>query len=174
MPSYFDLYLDPIDNDYVYENGTFLTVNDIRAACRQRLFLRLNTWRGEWFLNTEYGVPYLQSILRKNVNKVDIDSIFIAEINNEPLVARIVSFQTELNKENRTYSGTLIVEVAEGDVINESSIPPNAELIYTRPDNTVATTPCEIVDIESANRLYAHINFNMGYDQSGTWWNMWK
>lgn len=34
---------------------------------RQQLLIKLQLWTGEWFLDTEFGTPYLQSILGKQV-----------------------------------------------------------------------------------------------------------
>lgn len=34
---------------------------------RQQLLIKLKLWTGEWFLDTEFGTPYLQSILGKQL-----------------------------------------------------------------------------------------------------------
>jgi len=34
---------------------------------RQQLLIKLKLWVGEWFLDTEFGTPYLQSILGKQL-----------------------------------------------------------------------------------------------------------
>lgn len=34
---------------------------------RQQLLIKLKLWKGEWFLDTEFGTPYLQSILGKQL-----------------------------------------------------------------------------------------------------------
>lgn len=34
---------------------------------RQQLLIKLKLWRGEWFLDTEFGTPYLQSVLGKQL-----------------------------------------------------------------------------------------------------------
>jgi hypothetical protein len=34
---------------------------------RQQLLVKLKLWRGEWFLDTDFGTPYLQSILGKQL-----------------------------------------------------------------------------------------------------------
>lgn len=35
---------------------------------RQQLLIKLKLWTGEWFLDTEFGTPYLQSILGKQLS----------------------------------------------------------------------------------------------------------
>ena len=34
---------------------------------RQQLLIKLKLWTGEWFLDTEFGTPYLQDILGKQL-----------------------------------------------------------------------------------------------------------
>jgi hypothetical protein len=34
---------------------------------RQQLRVKLMLWKGEWFLDTEFGTPYLQSVLGKQL-----------------------------------------------------------------------------------------------------------
>jgi hypothetical protein len=34
---------------------------------RQQLLIKLKLWQGEWFLNTEFGTPYIQQILGKQL-----------------------------------------------------------------------------------------------------------
>ncbi len=95
----FDLYLDPSTNDIVYNSsGTFDPVTTTHELARQRLFVRLNTWMEEWFINTDFGVPYRQSILIKNITQAEIDAIFITKINNEELIEEISSYESELSR----------------------------------------------------------------------------
>lgn len=44
--------------------GEFLWVDGAERV-RQQLDFRLNLWRGEWFLDSEFGTPYVQQILGK-------------------------------------------------------------------------------------------------------------
>lgn len=44
-----------------------LSLVDGAARVRQQIQIKLKLWRGEWFLDTEFGTPYLQSILGKQL-----------------------------------------------------------------------------------------------------------
>lgn len=44
-----------------------LMLVDGAARVRQQLLIKLKLWRGEWFLDTEFGTPYLQQILGKQL-----------------------------------------------------------------------------------------------------------
>lgn len=44
-----------------------LKLVDKADQVRQQLLIKLKLWRGEWFLDTEFGTPYLQQILGKQL-----------------------------------------------------------------------------------------------------------
>ena len=44
-----------------------LKLVDKAEQVRQQLLIKLKLWRGEWFLDTEFGTPYLQQILGKQL-----------------------------------------------------------------------------------------------------------
>ena len=47
--------------------GIDLMLVDGAEQVRQQLLIKLKLWRGEWFLDTEFGTPYLQQILGKQL-----------------------------------------------------------------------------------------------------------
>jgi hypothetical protein len=44
-----------------------LSLVDGAARVRQQIQIKLKLWRGEWFLDTEFGTPYLPTILGKQL-----------------------------------------------------------------------------------------------------------
>lgn len=63
MPN--DLLLDD-SHDLRIINGDLVIVEGAERV-RQNLEIKLKLFRGEWFLDTEFGTPYLQSILGKQI-----------------------------------------------------------------------------------------------------------
>ena len=62
-----DLTLDTFTHDLTIVNND-LTMIDGAARVRQQLAIKLRLWTGEWFLDTEFGTPYLTNILGKQVS----------------------------------------------------------------------------------------------------------
>lgn len=63
-----DLYMNPETHDLDLTDNTFrLTETDIELT-RQRVDITLNAYRGEWFANILYGVPYIIN----NNNRIQI------------------------------------------------------------------------------------------------------
>lgn len=73
------------------------------VSLKQRLVIKLLTFRGEWFLDRSVGVDYFGSILGKNRSKEAIDSIFQKAILEERDVKSIVSFSSSVDKTTRDY-----------------------------------------------------------------------
>ena len=79
--------IDVTSNDLSFVTGS----DEVKQLLRQRLRMFL----GEWFLDTTKGIPYFQSILKKNPNPVSIDSAFKNEILETPGILEL--FEFELN-----------------------------------------------------------------------------
>lgn len=112
-----DFLLDSVEHDILWENGPLtqeFTTQPFTQTVGQRLKIRLLTWRNEWFLDTEYGPPYIQQVLGFKNKKETIDQIFQTEILKENGVKELISFDSTF--ENRIYSLTFQVRVNTGEV----------------------------------------------------------
>lgn len=69
---------------------------------RQQLKIKLKLWRGEWFLDTEFGTPYLQSILGKQLTLSGAITALKKSILEVDGVQRIDAFTYSFNREART------------------------------------------------------------------------
>ena len=110
-----DLKLDEFDADLVWVNGP-LTKTDVTQPftenVRQRLLIMLRTWSGEWFMDTEHGIPYMR-ILGQKVPKTTVDRIFQEKILAENGVKQILTFSSSLL--SRAYSAKFSVRCQNGD-----------------------------------------------------------
>ncbi len=166
-----DLYLDPDTNDLVYADGIFQAVSDYKELLRQRLYMQLNTFMGEWFINTDFGMPYRESILIKNITQAEVDAIFITKINEEDLVDEIVSYEGSLDKSTRKYSASFTVKVTNETIENPLVVTTTDEWDYTATDSSLASASCYTTE---ANSIYYHINFELPVDGIYTWINSWS
>lgn len=98
-----DLELDPNTGDLKISNqGAGIVMGAARV--RQNLEVKLRLWAGEWFLDTEFGTPYLDGVLGKQVSlNASIASIkkSILEVAD---VDRITDFSYAFNRATRTLS----------------------------------------------------------------------
>lgn len=110
-------------NDAIFINGS-LTTEGITSTpaevVAQRLSIRLQSFLGEWFLNTAYGIPYYQRILSKKTTKTAVDRIFQEQILSERGVREITSFTSTF--QNRQYEMSFRVRALDGSQTETISI----------------------------------------------------
>lgn len=103
--------------DATFVNGPDITSVVVRRApevVAQRLKIRLRTFFGEWFINTSYGVPYFQRILKKGIDKTTVDNLLREQILEEPGVLEIIAFNSDLDDYSRSYYCSFEIRTAEG------------------------------------------------------------
>lgn len=88
------------NNDLLISNYDFALVTGIDAIA-QELKIKLQWFLGEWFLDLSAGVPYLDEILIKNPNLVDIESFLKAYILDTRGVKELLSFTYVLDNRLR-------------------------------------------------------------------------
>ena len=96
-----DFYLN--DNIIVFQNGNVTYVNGA-ARVRQQIEFRLNLWKNEWFLDSQFGTPYLQDILGKRVTLNGALSAIRTEILAVEGVTGIVEFTYNFDRAERKLS----------------------------------------------------------------------
>ena len=74
-----DIALNESSHDIIIKDGDFLLIDNAERVAQQ-IKVKLLTLLGEWFLDTTWGVPYLQYILIKQPNKSLIYQILREQI----------------------------------------------------------------------------------------------
>jgi len=106
------------DIDITNNEATFIESTD---EVVQLLRQRLRTFFGEWFLDTEIGVPYHQEILKKNPNPTAMDAAFKNEILNTPGVIELTQFEMDIDPATRNLTLTFQCIATDG-IIDFSEI----------------------------------------------------
>ena len=87
------------DGDYMFGRlGNFLV--DTPKAVAQAIMTRLMLWAGEWFLDTEEGTPYHQSILGYGT-QMTRDLAIRQRILLTPGVTEIVAYSSSMGADRR-------------------------------------------------------------------------
>lgn len=84
------------DGDLSIDNNVFSFVSGIDYVA-QCLKIRLQFFLGEWFLNTNIGVPYFQSILVKNPNRIAVNNYIQMTILQSPDIIEITKYNADFN-----------------------------------------------------------------------------
>lgn len=104
-----DLALNAKSHDIVLRDGDMLLIDNAERVAQQ-IKIQLLTFYGEWYLDTTWGVPYLEYILVKNPNFTIIRQIFREQILSVDDVDSVESLDVKYDAQTRTmtldYSAT--------------------------------------------------------------------
>ena len=89
------------DGDLVIENGDVVIVDGL-AAIGQHVAMRLRSFKGEWFLDQNFGVPYLQEVLGKGTPATRLRAIFQEIILGTAGVVSVDSMELDYDGATRT------------------------------------------------------------------------
>jgi hypothetical protein len=116
-----DIYLNPVTNDIDITNSRITLTNTRKDNTRQRLHITLNAFKGEWFRNINYGIPYLENdnnsvqLLEKNTKDL-LDLEIRSAILNTDGIEELISYTSSLNSD-RVLTITFIARLADGSSI---------------------------------------------------------
>lgn len=103
-----DLYLDPDTGDLSIVGGDLVAIVNKQDAALQSVRMILNTYKGEWFRNILFGVPWIEnenndiSIVGKT-SKIVFDSYIRAAMLRGDYINSIISYNSVLDP----YTGAL-------------------------------------------------------------------
>jgi len=114
----FNLGLDTNTRDLKLTPGKNLSIVESPENVAQQIECRLETFRGEWFLDNTLGVPFFAQVLLKTNDKARLGAVFKAEILKLSEVIRIEQLESNIDKSTRTYNITkLVVKVQSGETV---------------------------------------------------------
>lgn len=101
MTDRFGLAINPATNDlHLRADGNLAVVTDAEAV-GQHAKQRLQTYAGEWFLDTVAGMPWLNSILGSAYDPALAESVVKAELLDTDGVTDITSFSVRFDRSTR-------------------------------------------------------------------------
>lgn len=96
-----DLFLDSTTHDLLIVNSD-LTMADGAERVRQQIDIKLKLWAGEWFLDNDFGTPYLESILGKQISLAGAVAAIKASILEIDGIDAITRFEFVFNRSTRS------------------------------------------------------------------------
>lgn len=94
--------------------------DDPAALLSQRIRHRLQTFRGECFLDRSVGVPYFSEVLKKNPDLRRVKNLLVATINGVEGVKKIIDFSVDFSARTREYKVVFKAEADDGTIVEGS------------------------------------------------------
>lgn len=96
-----DIALHANNHDILIKDGDFLLIDNAERVAQQ-IKVKLLTFLGEWFLDTTWGVPYLEYILVKQPNQELIKQILSEQISSVDDVKSLNALELDYQVKIRT------------------------------------------------------------------------
>lgn len=101
------------NGDYTFGSGDDTWLINSPECVAQSVKTRFELWRGQWFLDTSEGTPYVQSVLGKQ--RSDVYILAIRErLQTTPGVNSILSFNTNNDGTTRRVTFTATIDTIYG------------------------------------------------------------
>ena len=119
-----DLLIDEATHDLVIDQGFLAYTTDLELI-RQRLEITLKAYKGEWFANALYGVPYLENednkiqLLGKG-NRLLLELTIKRTILESPNITSLTSFVLEQDPTLRKIDITFTALTDDGSQITQT------------------------------------------------------
>ncbi len=110
---------DQQTNDLVVQNNR-LVIIDGADEVTQRVRARLRMFRGEWFLDTERGTPYFQTIFAKGTSSDAIAAAIKREILTVLGVVELLKYSQEINPATRLLTVDFTISAYDGKIVDIS------------------------------------------------------
>lgn len=116
-----NLYLDEITKDLSLNDKNDLRITQNKTEfVSQKIENKLSFFLGEWWLNVDLGLPYFQSIFKKNPDLNLINSLYIAEINSIDEIEEILEFETTFDTALRIFNVNFKVKISTDEIIQNT------------------------------------------------------
>lgn len=89
---------------------------------RQRIKQRLLTIQGEWFLNTDVGLPWFDQIIGKGAQEEQISALIIQNIAETEGVDAVIEFDLTFNRRARTMLVQFRVTALGTEILEELTL----------------------------------------------------
>jgi hypothetical protein len=104
--------------------GDIVLLTALAAEVSQRLTVRLNFFRGEWFLDQREGTPYYETILVKSPSDRIIRAVFGQVIRGTEGVAALEKFSYVINSRTRSLSINFQAKLVDGSTLRSTDFQP--------------------------------------------------
>lgn len=110
-----DFLLDPITGSLDFSSRDIQFTGNISEYVRQKLYLKLSIFKGEYFLKKSEGLPYFEDILIKNPDLRYVEDLIKTKIFEIPEIEAITSFTLDLNSSTRVMTINFTATLETGD-----------------------------------------------------------
>lgn len=112
-----NLAIDQTTGDLLEKAGQIKQVTGVDAVA-QRIYCKLKTYLGEFWLNRELGVPYYQVIFKKGVDLSIVNTLIKSYILSDDAIIEITEYTFSLDRVKREFTIAFSAKTTIGFISN--------------------------------------------------------
>ena len=114
--------VDPLTGDLTLtgDGSQILFTETTVDTLEQRIRTRLQTFRGEWYLDEGLGVPYFEEVMAKNPDVDRVRALLMTELAAVPGVGQILDFTVGFERADRRFTVNFKCRSADGETVEGS------------------------------------------------------
>lgn len=106
-----DLTIDVVTKDIKVTSAEVAFTSGVDSI-RQHLEIRLQTFLGEWFLDTNLGVSFFDDVFKKNPDITILNAVFTKQILDTPGVLSLTSLSFDLQNNRELFIDLSVITEA--------------------------------------------------------------
>lgn len=106
---------NPVVGDLRITGTRIAKIGTFGDAVAQAVSVALSWWRGEWFLDTSRGVPYLDEVFATGVSEASVAAVLRREVLKVDGVKRVIDCEVTVDRSRRFGSAEIVIETTEGE-----------------------------------------------------------
>lgn len=118
-----DFALEPGTNNFLLNKRGMTMTSDFLQYMQQKVRCCLSLLKGEWYLDTRLGIPYIPAWdLEKNGHKTILESAIRVKVSGINGIKKLLSFSSELDPKTRIFAVSFSAQCENGEVLEMNNV----------------------------------------------------
>lgn len=118
-----DFALEPGTNNFLMNKRGMIMTSDFLQYMQQKVRCCLSLLKGEWYLDTRLGIPYIPSWdMDKDGHRTIFESAIRVKISGISGIKKLLSFSSELDPKTRLFTVSFSAQCDNGEVLEMDNV----------------------------------------------------
>ncbi|MBO4507096.1 MAG: hypothetical protein J5747_00490 [Spirochaetaceae bacterium] len=119
-----DFALEPGTKNFLWKKRGMTMTSEHLQYMQQKVICCLSIFKGEWYLDTRLGLPYIPAWdIDKDGHRSILESAVRIKISGIVGIKKLLSFSSELDLKNRSFMVSFSAQCDNGEVLEMNGIP---------------------------------------------------
>ena len=118
-----DFALEPGTNNFLWKKRGMTMTSEYLQYMQQKVICCLSLFKGEWYLDTRLGIPYIPSWnMDKDGHRAILESAIRVKVSGISGIKKLLSFSSELDPKTRLFTVSFSAQCDNGEVLEMNEV----------------------------------------------------